>query len=82
MRRPNPGNLLPCRDNEWNKLVVTAVGPHLVQKINGVVFPELVDGDTRHSACSGLLALQDQGTGCVAAFKNIRIKPLNQADKK
>jgi hypothetical protein len=36
----------------------------------------------RHSARSGLLALQDHGKGCVAAFKNIRIKPLNLADKK
>ena len=36
----------------------------------------------KHATRSGLLALQDHGKGCVAAFKNIRIKPLNQADKK
>jgi hypothetical protein len=65
-----------CKDNEWNELVVTAVGPRLVQKINGVVFAELVDEDAKHSTRSGLLALQDHGKGCVAAFKDIRIKHL------
>ena len=65
-----------CRDNEWNELVVTAVGSRLVQKINGVVFAEFIDEDAKHSACSGLLALQDHGKGCVAAFKDIRIKHL------
>ena len=53
-----------CRDNEWNELVVTAVGSRLVQKINGVVFAELVDEDIKHSARSGLLALQDHDKGC------------------
>jgi hypothetical protein len=65
-----------CRDNEWNELVVTAVGPRLVQKINGVVFAELVDEDAKHATRSGLLALQDHGKGCVAAFKDLRIKHL------
>ncbi len=65
-----------CRDNDWNELVVTAVGPRLVQKINGVVFAELIDEEAQHAAQSGLLALQDHGKGCVAAFKNIRIKHL------
>ena len=70
-----------CRDNDWNELVVTAVGPRLVQKINGVVFAELVDEEVRHSARSGLLALQDHGKGCVAAFKDIRIKHLRASAK-
>ncbi|MDP6252851.1 MAG: DUF1080 domain-containing protein, partial [Verrucomicrobiota bacterium] len=65
-----------CLDNEWNELVVTAMGSRLVQTINGIVFTELVDEDAKHSARSGLLALQDHGKGCVAAFKDIRIKHL------
>ncbi len=68
-----------CRDNDWNELVVTAVGPRLVQKINGVVFSELVDEEAKYAASSGLLALQDHGKGCVAAFKDIRIKHLQAA---
>ena len=65
-----------CRDNDWNELVVRAVGSRLVQKINGVVFAELVDEDAKHAARSGLLALQDHGKGCIAAFKDISIKHL------
>ena len=66
-----------CRDNEWNELVIRAVGSRLVQKINGVVFTELIDEEAKYAAQSGLLALQDHGKGCVAAFKDIRIKHLS-----
>ena len=66
-----------CRDNEWNELVIRAVGSRLVQKINGVVFAELVDEEAKYAAQSGLLALQDHGKGCIAEFKDIRIKHLN-----
>ena len=69
-----------CKDNQWNELVVRAVGARLVQKINGVVFSELIDEDAKHSSRSGLLALQDHGKGCVAAFRNIRIKHLRAKD--
>lgn len=71
-----------CRNDEWNELVVIAKGPRLVQKINDVVFAELVDEDAKYAARSGLLALQDHGKGCVAAFKDIRIKHLNTNTKK
>ena len=56
--------------------MIRAVGARLVQKINGVVFAELIDEDAKHSSRSGLLALQDHGKGCVAAFRDIRIKHL------
>ena len=70
-----------CRDNDWNELVVRAVGSRLVQKINGVVFAELVDEEAKYAAQSGLLALQDHGKGCVVAFKDIRIKHLPAKNK-
>ena len=69
-----------CKDNQWNELVVRAVGARLVQKINGVVFAELIDEDAKHSSRSGLLALQDHGKGCVVAFRDIRIKQLRAKD--
>lgn len=69
-----------CKDNEWNDLVIRAVGARLVQKINGVVFSELIDNDAQHSSRSGLLALQDHGKGCVVAFRDIRIKHLRAKD--
>ena len=34
-----------CRNYEWNELVVISKGPRLVQRINHVVFAELVDED-------------------------------------
>ena len=37
---------------------------------------KLVDEDAKHAARSRLLALQDHGKGCIAAFKDIRIKHL------
>ena len=70
-----------CKDNEWNDLVVIARGPRLIQKINGVVFTDLTDNEDKYSSRSGLLALQDHGKGCVAAFKDIRIKHLNAEGK-
>jgi hypothetical protein len=66
-----------CRDNEWNELVISAVGSRLVQRINGVVFAELIDEEAKYAVQSGLLALQDHGKGCVAAFKDLRIKHLH-----
>ena len=56
--------------------MIRAVGSRLVQKINGVVFAELIDEEAKYASQSGLLALQDHGKGCVAAFKDIRIKHL------
>ena len=50
-----------CRNYEWNELVVIAKGPCLVQRINHVVFAELVDEDAEYAARPGLLALQDHG---------------------
>jgi len=64
------------RENEWNELTVIGTGPKLVQIINGVVFSELVDEDGKRSRRSGVVALQDHGGGCVAEFKDIRLKHL------
>ena len=63
-----------CRDGEWNELVVIARGPKLVQKINGVVFAELTDEDSKYAARRGVIALQDHGKGTVAEFRNLRLK--------
>jgi hypothetical protein len=62
------------RENAWNELVAIAKGPRLIQKINGVVFAELIDEDAKYSRRSGLLALQDHGKGTVVAFKEIWLK--------
>ncbi|MFP4057061.1 MAG: family 16 glycoside hydrolase [Candidatus Brocadiia bacterium] len=67
------------REGEWNRLVVTAQGPRLVQEINGVVFAELVDEDAEHASRRGVVALQDHGRGTVVGFRNIRLRALPPA---
>ena len=71
-----------CRNYEWNELVVIAKGPHLVQKINHVVFAELVDEDAEYAARSGLLALQDHGIGFVTVIKGHSNKALQYKQQK
>lgn len=62
------------KENDWNDLIVIGDGLRLVQIINGVVFSELSDEDRTRSRRSGVIALQDHGNGCVAEFKDIRLK--------
>lgn len=50
-------------------MVVIAKGPRLLQRLNHVVFAELVDEDAEYAALSGLLALQDHGIGFVTVIK-------------
>lgn len=63
-----------CHDGEWNQLHIIARGNRLTQKINGVVFAELMDEDPKYATKKGFIALQDHGKGTVAEFRNIRIK--------
>jgi len=62
------------REGAWNELEVIAEGPRLVQKINGVVFAELVDRDAELARRRGWIALQDHGKGCAVAFRNIELR--------
>lgn len=68
------------REGEWNQLEIVAEGPRLVQKINGVVFAELVDEDTEMSRRKGWIALQDHGKDCRVAFRKIELKETASGD--
>jgi|GEM_PF-115994 len=65
-----------CKDRKWNTLTVIARGPEIIQIINGVVFSELSDKDSKYGMRKGLIALQDHGKGTVAEFRKIRIRKL------
>lgn len=65
-----------CKDGQWNDLTVIAQGPRLIQKINGIVFAELIDEQDEYKAASGLIAFQDHGHSTIAEFKDIRLKKL------
>ncbi|MFV1994076.1 MAG: DUF1080 domain-containing protein [Verrucomicrobiales bacterium] len=63
-------------EDGWNSLVVIARGPRLVQRINGVVYAELIDRHEGYARNKGVIALQDHGKGCIVAFKDIELKEL------
>ncbi|MHC4994343.1 MAG: 3-keto-disaccharide hydrolase [Planctomycetota bacterium] len=65
-----------CKDGQWNTMTIIADGPRLVQKVNGHVYSDLTDLEHMYAMPAGLIALQDHGK-TVAAFKDIRIKPLD-----
>jgi hypothetical protein len=70
---------------EWNEYEVIAQGPHLIHKINGHVFSEVIDEQEGARAKSGLLALQlHAGKPMRVEFKNMRIKrtPLAAGNRK
>ena len=45
----------------------------LIQKINGLHFATLIDGDSEMSRCKGFIALQDHGKVFKVAFRNIQL---------
>lgn len=64
------------KDGEWNEMVIIAKGDLLIHKVNGVVFSELLDEETKYKMTSGPIALQDHGSGTQAAFKDIMFREL------
>jgi hypothetical protein len=65
--------------NEWNEFVVTAIGNHIVHKINGHVMIDVVDGQVDHAAKNGILALQlNRANPMRVQFKDIRVKRLGE----
>ena len=66
------------RNGQWNEMTVIAKGPRLIQKINSVVFADLTDEQVRFASRNGIIALQDHGKGADVAFKDIRIKVINE----
>lgn len=66
-------------EHAWNTMEIVAEGDTLTQKINGVVFSKVTDKDKEMRRRKGFIALQDHGKGCKFAFRNIRLRIMNQA---
>ncbi len=74
--------LASLKPSEWNEYELEARGNHIVQRINGVVVCELVDGRS-NAQRAGILALQlHAGPPMLVQFKDIRLKRLPLEDKK
>jgi putative membrane-bound dehydrogenase-like protein len=65
-------------EHTWNTMEIVAEGDTLIQRINGVVFSQVTDRDKEMRRRKGFIALQDHGKGCKVAFRNIRLRVLNQ----
>ena len=64
------------REHEWNTMEIIARGPEVIHNVNGVMFATVIDQDEEMSRSKGFIALQDHGKGCIAAFRNLRLKSL------
>ncbi len=64
------------KEGQWNEMVITACGNRLIHKVNGIIFSDLTDEETKYKMTSGLIALQDHGSGTQAGFKDIRLREL------
>jgi hypothetical protein len=65
------------KSKDWNELVITAQGNHLVHKVNGNVTADVTDEDEKGRAMEGILALQlHAGKPMQVQFKDICLKAL------
>jgi len=70
--KPKPGDVKKwLKLNEWNEMIVTAEGGHIIVHVNGIKTAELTDDPGR---AEGRLALQlHGGNDMLVMFKNIEI---------
>lgn len=65
------------RLEDWNDLVITAVGNRLVHRVNGVITSDVTDLDPSAAASEGVLALQlHKGPAMTIQFRNLGLTPL------
>jgi hypothetical protein len=62
------------RPDEWFTQEVTAIGNHIVIKVNGKTTVDFVDEKNRHS--KGHFALQQHDPGTVVKFRKVEVKEL------
>lgn len=76
-REPLPSSKESIDLTQWNELEIRAVGNHLVHKLNGTVTADVVDGDAKHAAARGLLALQvSSGPPIKVEFKSVKVRRI------
>jgi hypothetical protein len=65
------------RLEDWNDLVITAVGNRLVHRVNGVITSDVTDLDPGAAASEGVLSLQlHKGPAMTIQFRNLGLTPL------
>ena len=63
---------------EWNRMVITCIGSHLVVDLNGEQIVDIMLDETpmKDRPMSGSIGFQDHGEPNNLKFRNIRIKEL------
>ena len=63
--------------DDWNEYVITADGPHITQKLNGLTTVDYTEKEPEKGASEGIIALQIHvGPKMQIRFKDIQIKEL------
>lgn len=63
---------------EWNTMHISAIGNHMIHKINGTVMSETIDGSPK-AVNEGILALQlHAGPPMKIQFRNIKLKKITK----
>jgi hypothetical protein len=71
----------PVNLTEWNDFDISAVGNHMIHKLNGKVTADVTDNDAKHAALRGCLALQvSSGPPIKVQFKSLWLKRLGQRE--
>ena len=70
------------KKGDWNEYVVTAIGNHIVHRINGKVMAEVTDEQVDKRSTEGILALQlhSNKDPMKVQFKDIRLKEIKRAE--
>lgn len=66
-------------DDTWWTQDVTAIGKHIVIKINGKIVTDFIDEKDTYT--KGYLALQQHNQGSVVQFRNLMMRPLPAGGK-
>jgi serine/threonine protein kinase len=81
-RTGSPEELLGAiKVGEWNEYEITAIGNHIVQRINGKVMADVTDEQVDKRSMEGIVALQlYKGAAMKVQFKDIRLKEIKKAE--
>ncbi len=70
------GSIIAIPDG-WNDMIVTADGPHITIRVNGLLCADYVEPKPEAQAARGVIALQlHVGPLCEVRFRDLRIRPL------
>ncbi len=79
IRTAAPTKNMSSQPGEWNRMVVTCIGSHLLVELNGeqIIDTQLDQGAMKDRPLEGYIGLQDHGEPNNLKFRHIRIRDLS-----